>query len=59
MLKSLSYLYYTILAYAFYHLGDLFWRIPINICFMLYQKCMILSVRYDDLSGNKIWKTTE
>jgi hypothetical protein len=59
MLKSLLDLYYTILAYVFYYLGDLFWRIPVDFCYHLYQKSMILSVKYDDLSENKIWKVPE
>jgi hypothetical protein len=59
MQKVLSNLYHTTLAYIFYYLGDIFWRIPTNLGYILYGKCMVLSVKYDDLAGNKIWKVPE
>ena len=51
--------YYTILAHLFYYLGDIFWRIPAGFAYHLYHNCMLLSIKYDDLSGNKIWKAPE
>lgn len=59
MPKLLSTLYYRSLAYLFYYLGDLSWRVPINLGYILYGKCMMLSIEYDDLSGNKIWKAPD
>jgi hypothetical protein len=59
MLKPISSLYYTLLAYLFYYLGDIFWRIPAGFAYDLYHNCMLLSIKYDDLGGNKIWKATE
>ena len=51
--------YYTLLAYLFYYLGDVFWRIPTNLGYVIYGKCMMLSIEYDDLGGNKVWKAPE
>lgn len=59
MLKPISCLYYTALAYMFYYLGDLFWRIPTSFCYHLYHNSMLLSIKYDDLGGNKIWTNKE
>lgn len=59
MLKPVSSLYYTTLAYLFYYLGDVFWRIPASFSCHLYHNCMLLSIKYDGLSGNKIWKAPE
>lgn len=59
MLKLLPYLYYTLLAYLFYYLGDVFWRIPASFAYHLYHNSMLLSIKYDDLSGNKIWEKSE
>ena len=59
MLKPISSLYYTLLAYLFYYLGDVFWRIPAGFSYHLYHNCMLLSIKYDDLGGNKIWKAPE
>jgi len=51
--------YYTLLAYIFYYLGDLFWRIPAGFAYHLYHNSMLLSIKYDDLAGNKIWTNKE
>ena len=51
--------FYTGLAYIFYYLGDLFWRIPADFAYHLYHNCMLLSIKYDDLVGNKIWSNKE
>ena len=51
--------YYTMLAYLFYYLGDLFWRIPTGFAYHLYHNSMLLSIKYDDLGGNKIWTNKE
>lgn len=59
MPKIFSNTYYTILAYLFYCLGDAFWRIPAGFSYHLYHNCMLLSIKYDDLGGNKIWKAPE
>ena len=52
-------LYYTMLAYLFYYLGDIFWRIPTGFAYLLYHNSMLLSIKYDDLAGNKIWTNKE
>ena len=59
MLKLFSNTYYTILAYLFYYLGDIFWRIPAGFAYRLYHNSMLLSIKYDDLGGNKIWTDKE
>jgi hypothetical protein len=59
MLKPVCNLYYTIMAHLFYYLGDLFWRIPTGFAYHFYHNCMMLSIKHDDLGGNKIWKASE
>ena len=59
MLKPIFCLYYRTLAYLFYYLGDLFWRIPTGFAYHLYHNSMLLSIKYDDLGGNKIWTNKE
>jgi hypothetical protein len=59
MLKPIFSLYYTLLAYLFYYLGDVFWRIPASFSYHLYHNCTLLSIKYDDLGGNKIWTNKE
>jgi hypothetical protein len=55
----MSTLYYRTLAYIFYYLGDLFCRIPLYYAYDAYQYCMRASIRYDDLSGKRVWKEYE
>ncbi len=50
---------YRLLAYIFYYLGDLFCRIPLYSAYTVYQYCMRASIRYDDMSGNRVWKEYE
>lgn len=59
MCNTLSTLVYRTLAYLFYYLGDVFWRIPTGFAYHLYHSSMLLSIKYDDLAGNKIWKAGE
>jgi len=61
--------FYYILALFFYYTGDLAWSI-INLStnfyllnrllegrlWGLYQNCMSLSLKYDEIAGYKIWK---
>jgi len=59
MPKIFSNTYYTLLAYLFYYLGDVFWRIPAGFAYHLYHYSMLLSIKYDDLGGNKVWKAPD
>lgn len=59
MWHILSTIVYRALAYLFYYLGDIFWRIPTGFAYHLYHNSMLLSIKYDDLAGNKIWKASE
>jgi hypothetical protein len=53
---------YKILCLFFYYSGDLLSKLMIVIddvsyfFYRLYQKCMKLSLHYDDLSGGNLWK---
>ena len=52
-------LYYKTLAYLFYYIGDIAWRVPNDFFFTVYGKAMRKSFEYDDLSGGTIWKEPE
>lgn len=58
-----------ILAYLFYYLGDFSWKVICWTdwseitrklisapCWRLYQKCMSISLDYDEKAGYAIWK---
>jgi len=60
------------LAYLFYYLGDLCWKLICwtdwnfitrklisGPCWVLYQKSMNLSLDYDEKAGYVVWKSTE
>jgi len=68
----MKHLYYKFLALFFYYLGDLLWKIICwtdwseitrklicPTCWSLYQKCMSLSLNYDEKVGYFIWKLPE
>lgn len=40
----------------FYYIGDIACRFNFELAFELYQKCMTLSLRFDDKIGNWWWK---
>ena len=61
--------YYILLAYFFYCLGDVFWKIICwtdwneitrkficGTCWSGYQKAMAISLDYDEKAGYVIWK---
>jgi hypothetical protein len=47
---------YKTLAYIFYFVGDLLWRIPTGFTYNLYQKSMQLSIKFDEKINFQIWK---
>lgn len=51
-------LYYKTLSLLFYKIGDISCLIPTEWAYILYQKSMGESVKYDDLSGAGLWKKT-
>lgn len=68
----MKHLYYKFLALFFYYLGDVFWKIICwtdwseitrklicPTCWSGYQKCMALSLDYDEKVGYFIWKLPE
>ena len=61
--------YYTLLAYFFYYLGDILWgiicwtdwneimrKLICSVCWSGYQKCMHISLDYDEKAGYVVWK---
>jgi hypothetical protein len=50
---------YRVLAYFFYYIGDIASRIPIEWSYYIYQIAMRESIKYDDMSGQNIWKEVE
>ena len=49
-------IYYKYMAWLFYYIGDLLCRFEYEWCYALYQKCMNLSLSYDELNNFQIWK---
>ena len=47
---------YKTLAYIFYFVGDLLWRVPAGFTYNMYQKSMQLSIIFDEKIGFQIWK---
>jgi hypothetical protein len=59
-MKYMLYIYlYRFLSYFFYYLGDLASRIPTEFAYWVYQIAMRESIKYDDMSGQTIWKEVE
>jgi hypothetical protein len=50
---------YRVLAYVFYYIGDAASMIPTEWGYNFYLSAMEKSIRYDDVSGNNIWKEIE
>jgi hypothetical protein len=50
---------YRVLAYFFYYIGDIASRIPTEWSYYIYQIAMRESIKYDDMSGQNIWKEVE
>ena len=50
---------YRVLAYCFYYIGDIASRIPTEWSHYIYQIAMRESIKYDDMSGQTIWKEVE
>jgi hypothetical protein len=49
-------LYYKFLVLLFYYTGDIACRFNFEIAFEIYQKCMKMSIEYDELIGFWWWK---
>lgn len=50
------YFFYKFLTLFFYYIGDTLSKLPFYWSAELYQKVMMLSVRFDDKIGKEIWK---
>jgi hypothetical protein len=50
---------YRVLAYIFYFIGDVASRIPTEWAYYIYQIAIRESIKYDDMSGQTIWKEVE
>jgi hypothetical protein len=50
---------YRALSYCFYYIGDIASRIPTEWSYYIYQIAMRESIKYDDMSGQNIWKEVE
>jgi hypothetical protein len=50
---------YKFLAYFFYYIGDIAWRIPAGWAYDIYFASINKSIKYDELSGRNLWKEPE
>jgi len=59
MIRKIRNVYYLLLTYILYFVGDKLCYLNFVWAGVLYQKCMLLSFKYDEKINFKIWKDCE